>query len=221
MQPDAAPTERVPEAPSLVAVVGRLAEDHERRESALPEKNAVGRWIGVAATVLILGLASAFAWVPVLRDVERLQQQDVLVGILERERTRLENEEKVLDLLANDDLAAVRDVFMRERTRLAAAFEAASLPIRGEDLRVRLVEDGRAIALTVELGSDEGDALAVSVVTGQSRRAPQDPRSPFDRAVSARTPELLSTCGLAVVLIALAWLVPFGLRRWRRVSARA
>lgn len=219
VQPDVAPTERGAEAPSLDAVVGRLADDHVRRESALPESSAVGRWIGIAATFIVLGLASAIAWVPVLQNAERLEQRDVLVAILERERTRLETEEKVLELLANDDLAAVRDVFMRERARLAAAFEAASLPIRGEDMRVRLVEGGRAIALTAEFGGDEDEAIAVSVVTGQSSRAARDTESPVQRAISARTPEILATYGLAVVLIAMTWLVPYALRRWRPRSA--
>jgi hypothetical protein len=219
VQPDVAPTERAAEAPSLDAVVGRLADDHVRRESALPESSGVGRWIGLAVTLVLLALASALAWVPVLRDAERLEQRDALAAILERERTRLETEEKVLDLLANDDLAAVRDVFMRERARLVAAFEAASLPIRGEDLRVRLVEGGRAIALTAELGGDEDEAIAVSVVTGQRSRAARDPRSLFKQATSARTPELLATYGLAVVLVAMIWLVPYALRRWRPGSA--
>ena len=177
-KPDRAPSTAMPETgpQDLDRMGAKLASDHEQHERRSTFRTfSVAGGLRIIAAVALVVAATWLALGPPLRTVGLAERQRDLHAALTEAVTRLEGDPRLATALQARDLPVLREIFLAQRASVVATLQQARFPAHDETVRIRLVDAGRAVALSADFEQPDGEVIAATQRTGKRAPPPHVP----------------------------------------------
>lgn len=177
-KPDRAPSTAMPDSgPQDLDGMGvKLAsaqEAHERRSTF--RTFSVGGALRILAAAVFVAAAGWLAISPAMAIVHLAQRQHDLHALLGEAVGRLEADTRLAGALQSRDLPVLREIFLAQRAVVVGDLVGAGFPAHERSVSIRLIDAGRAVALSADFEQPDGEVVASTQRTGSRAPAPPVP----------------------------------------------